>query len=999
MRILSVTVRNCRLHRELKVDFDPSRTLIGGPNETGKSTFIEAMHRALFLKAKGASKDHKALISTLHTGHPEVDLTFEAGGHTYLLKKRFGSTGTTSLAPSNAASLSGDDAEEQLARLLSVESGISGKEMGIQWAHLWVWQGQAGDDPSEHATAQQNGLLQRLQQMGGAAALLSGLDARVANHFAEARDKFYTQAGKPKAGSALEQAEAAVSIASEELARASERVRKLDSAAADLESASRILLASGTSLTALEHQQEETELKTQQLGALLQKQAEQAPAEKEASDHYIALEQANQKIITTRGSISGLEESLKPQNEKISQLEKSRDEAKLNAAAADQGYGAATEAVRAARLRHELASAHAVHFEKKEIHTTLTGKEERVLKCRARLAELEGQFAKLSKVDKAKLNKIQKLESEYSNARAATKAMATGLEVVAADKPIKLGEQTIPVGQEQILTEDTEVSIGSNIRLRIQPGGGVSLAEARQAEEKGRTDLEAALDSLGLKSVQAATEVYANREDLDSRIKEVRAELGGMGAENLTEELQAAQNDVSAALADVERLTILASGVNVPDDKAAAKALAKALGEKLSEAEIQETQAKVVRDSAANVFAEAENVLNAARVQTEQQATNLTRLKAQLELLLNTHGDDTARHAAVIQLQAALTSARNQLKATTDAIAAIQPDFLEGDRLRIKRAIEQKTGERNDARTQIAVAQAALRLDGSEDPASDFAIAGAKAGSAREHRDSVQRKAQAIALLDQQFEEEKRMLAEQFTQPLADKISGYLQCIFGPGARAQVELQDNKFTGLKLFRPKFGNSPFFFHDLSGGAKEQTAAAVRLAMAEVLAGDHGGCLPVVFDDAFAYSDPDRVNHLQRMLDLAAARGLQVIVLTCNPADYASLGAKIVTLRSERYDASIRSNAVLESAMEASEANSPDSEKRIPGAAGSVEVTDGLRKALLDALTTAGGSKGNQALREALGWDDATYSAVKNDLVTEGKLISGKGRGGSVSLPPP
>ena len=67
------------------------------------------------------------------------------------------------------------------------------------------------------------------------------------------------------------------------------------------------------------------------------------------------------------------------------------------------------------------------------------------------------------------------------------------------------------------------------------------------------------------------------------------------------------------------------------------------------------------------------------------------------------------------------------------------------------------------------------------------------------------------------------------------------------------------------------------------------------MAEVLAADHDGCLPVVFDDAFAYSDPERVNQLQRMLDLAATRGLQIIVVTCNPADYAALGACQVILR--------------------------------------------------------------------------------------------------------
>ena len=61
------------------------------------------------------------------------------------------------------------------------------------------------------------------------------------------------------------------------------------------------------------------------------------------------------------------------------------------------------------------------------------------------------------------------------------------------------------------------------------------------------------------------------------------------------------------------------------------------------------------------------------------------------------------------------------------------------------------------------------------------------------------------------------------------------------------------------------------------------------MAEILAEDHDGCLPLVFDDAFAYSDPDRIQVLQRMLDVASGRGLQLIVLTCTPSDYSSLGA--------------------------------------------------------------------------------------------------------------
>lgn len=66
------------------------------------------------------------------------------------------------------------------------------------------------------------------------------------------------------------------------------------------------------------------------------------------------------------------------------------------------------------------------------------------------------------------------------------------------------------------------------------------------------------------------------------------------------------------------------------------------------------------------------------------------------------------------------------------------------------------------------------------------------------------------------------------------------------------------------------------------------------MAEILAADHDHCLPVVFDDAFAYTDPDRVQALQRMLNLAAIRGLQIIVLTCTPTDYSAFGASELRL---------------------------------------------------------------------------------------------------------
>lgn len=54
------------------------------------------------------------------------------------------------------------------------------------------------------------------------------------------------------------------------------------------------------------------------------------------------------------------------------------------------------------------------------------------------------------------------------------------------------------------------------------------------------------------------------------------------------------------------------------------------------------------------------------------------------------------------------------------------------------------------------------------------------------------------------------------------------------------------------------------------------------------------------------------------------------------------------------------------------------------------------AFLSALTGLGGSAGNGKLREKLGWDETSYDGIKQSLIEAGMLVTGRGRGGSVSL---
>ena len=58
---------------------------------------------------------------------------------------------------------------------------------------------------------------------------------------------------------------------------------------------------------------------------------------------------------------------------------------------------------------------------------------------------------------------------------------------------------------------------------------------------------------------------------------------------------------------------------------------------------------------------------------------------------------------------------------------------------------------------------------------------------------------------------------------------------------------------------------------------------------------------------------------------------------------------------------------------------------------------LKQRFLLALEEEEGSAGNKALRSRLQWDSGTYARIRDFLVKSKAVVSGRGRGGSVSLP--
>jgi predicted ATPase len=127
MKIISISARNYRVHQDVAISLDPSRNVIGGPNESGKSTLMEAAHRALFMRYKTGGDVQTEMISD-GGGQPNVTVDFEVDGKRYQIAKRFsGQTGTAVLTQEGAATLKNEEAESRLAELpMGASLGVAG---------------------------------------------------------------------------------------------------------------------------------------------------------------------------------------------------------------------------------------------------------------------------------------------------------------------------------------------------------------------------------------------------------------------------------------------------------------------------------------------------------------------------------------------------------------------------------------------------------------------------------------------------------------------------------------------------------------------------------------------------------------------------------------------------------------------------------------------------------------------------------------------------------
>ncbi len=898
MRLLHAQLRHVRLHRELAVTFHPRLTLLGGANETGKSTLVEALHKGLFLKASATGKGVEELRSRAG-GQPEVEIGLEAAGRQWLLRKRFsGASGTIQLSDGAGTNLSGAAADEQLARLLGVEGPVEGRQISQlpqRWAHLWVRQGEAGGNPLEArgSSYDLDRLVHQLQERGSSAALESPLDRRVEALLQAELDQLFTATGKVKAGSALAAARQQRDQATAELEEARLRLEQLHSSLDNLQRiASRLQCIDTEERPALEAQ-----LRHQSAAQRALEQAEaQAVLERSRREplaQKLDARQAQLQQLTTltseQGRAQGERDTLHHHQSALLQQQQalaSAIEQRQQALAALQTQlGERAQALDLAQLLLEQASALQRSAELAEQRQRFSGLQQQANAVKAQLTDLPAITAE-------HLQALRQAERRLGLARARAEAMAASVEVLQADRPVRLGGQPLQAGEAVQISRAAELQLGEGVRLRISPGGGEALAAAAAERTNAEQALALLLTQLAVADAEQADQVLRQRTALESELAQLRRSASEIPWQRLdsqiaqqaerSRQLDAALAAQASTLAALRRSGLLPASAGLESWLAEARQLQQQ--EQARWQQLQQDQQQ------------RQSELQQLQQQLQQGGGRLGELDGRLAALHQRHTNLISEHGSAEELRRQIAELQRQLSAHDQQLASIDQQL---NRLRqqasgaeqagLAQQLQQRLAEKEGLLSERGRHEQICRSLGASDPQAALEQAEAAFQTAQEHCSALEARATALQLLLERFRGARHSLADRYSQPMAQAIGGYLDRLAAGTDAALLTFDAAKgFAALQL---RQGRESFGFERLSGGTREQVAAAVRLALAEVLAPAYEGALPLVFDDAFTNSDPERIAGLQRMLEHASARGVQVLLLSCTPHDYADLAKRI------------------------------------------------------------------------------------------------------------
>jgi energy-coupling factor transporter ATP-binding protein EcfA2 len=139
----------------------------------------------------------------------------------------------------------------------------------------------------------------------------------------------------------------------------------------------------------------------------------------------------------------------------------------------------------------------------------------------------------------------------------------------------------------------------------------------------------------------------------------------------------------------------------------------------------------------------------------------------------------------------------------------------------------------------------------------------------------LNRKAQAARMLYTVLEEHRSSAEKDYSIHFAKFINDLAKSFYGEDVHFEVS------DSFEILSRRMGSTEVDVADLSTGAKEQLAILIRLALTQIV--QVGEPFPVILDDEFAHSDPDRIAMMNNIFS-DFGDDQQFIMLTCTPEKF-------------------------------------------------------------------------------------------------------------------
>ena len=499
-------------------------------------------------------------------------------------------------------------------------------------------------------------------------------------------------------------------------------------------------------------------------------------------------------------------------------------------------------------------------------------------------AQQEGVSVKEEDVEQ-----LEDLKSERDEAKTRLEAAAarvtiegrTDLDVQIGDTAVTLSEDE---GEEHLLDSRTTISVGTDLRIHVEPGGK-DLAEVRSDAETANDAYQDALDDMGVASVVDARNQVQEKKRIEDRLGSIEQEIGRL----LPEESDDFADAKARAEARVENARDSRS--NLAED---------------GEVEALPTEEDTVRSQLQNASQElkaAQDALSEARKDLQDHEQTLQSLredrqrlctqKEGKEELLESDQDELDRHVREHgtddEIQDALDEARQERDDKKEEVEGLRGELndldvesIEARKERTERALSKAKEEKGDLKEDLNKVEGRLERSELHGLHERLEEARQRADDAQDEVNRLEKQARAAKLLYEMLSEKRAEARRKYLAPLREEAEGLLNRLFA-GEESTLAFDENLALD-KMSRSTDGSLDF--DQLSTGMKQQLSLLIRLAMAKIVARER--VHPVFLDDALSDTDSERFDIIGDILH-GASQEMQIILTTCHRSRHRKLGA--------------------------------------------------------------------------------------------------------------